>query len=90
LDESAFGVSNLGLFGVDQFLEVIHPMQSAIAAIGRSRKVVVPSETGPLSLTFITLSLSCDGRLVDETIASAFLDSISARLSDSLQLSTLL
>jgi pyruvate dehydrogenase E2 component (dihydrolipoamide acetyltransferase) len=61
-------LSNLGAYGVDHFHAIINPPESAILAAGRiADRAVVP---------VLSLSLSVDHRLVDGTLAAAFLNSI--------------
>jgi pyruvate dehydrogenase E2 component (dihydrolipoamide acetyltransferase) len=84
----SFSVSNLGMFGVDEFSAVINPPQAAILAVGGGSRRLVPSpyvegDGGPPpSLptskkpgirTLMTARLSADRRVVDEATASLFL-----------------
>ncbi|CAB1323043.1 unnamed protein product [Coregonus sp. 'balchen'] len=73
----SFSISNLGMFGISGFSAVINPPQACILAVGTSRAVLrLTEETGALS----TVTLSRDGRLVDDELASHFLDKFSANL----------
>ncbi|OWF44961.1 pyruvate dehydrogenase protein X component-like [Mizuhopecten yessoensis] len=67
----SFTISNLGMFGISEFTAVINPPQTAIMAVGASR-LVVSSEGKPQ--TNLTVSLSYDSRVIDETEASRFLE----------------
>jgi pyruvate dehydrogenase E2 component (dihydrolipoamide acetyltransferase) len=85
----SFSVSNLGMFGVDEFSAVINPPQAAILAVGGgSRRFVptpfvdagsvVPSSTKkPVVQTRMTARLSADRRVVDEATAGLFLSAFS-------------
>ncbi|XP_069132766.1 pyruvate dehydrogenase protein X component, mitochondrial-like [Argopecten irradians] len=67
----SFTISNLGMFGISEFTAVINPPQTAIMAVGSSR-LVLSSEGTPQ--TNLTVSLSYDSRVIDETDASRFLE----------------
>jgi pyruvate dehydrogenase E2 component (dihydrolipoamide acetyltransferase) len=68
-----FTVSNLGMFGVDRFDAIINPPQVAILAVGAGRERVVVREGQPAVATVITLTLSCDHRVVDGAAGAKFL-----------------
>lgn len=75
-----FTVSNLGMFGINEFAAVINPPQAAILAVGGGSRTVVPtpySETGenmkPSIKTLMTAQLSSDRRVVDEANAALFM-----------------
>jgi len=72
-----FTISNLGMFGVDAFTAIIIPPQAAILAVGAIADRVVPVGIGPDARPGIrpmmTLTLSCDHRVVDGARAAAFL-----------------
>jgi len=69
----SFSISNLGMFGIDQFDAIINPPQGAILAIGAGERR--PIEIGH-ALGFATVakvSLSCDHRAIDGAVGSAFM-----------------
>lgn len=69
-----FTVSNLGMFGIKNFSAVINPPQSCILAVGGSEKRVVPDEKdGHRVATFMTVTLSCDHRVVDGAVGAKWL-----------------
>lgn len=76
-----FCVSNLGMFGIDEFSAVINPPQAAILAVGGGTKRVVPTpyvdgadeQPKPSIKTIMTARLSADRRVVDEATASLFM-----------------
>jgi len=70
-----FTISNLGMFGINQFSAVINQPQACIMAVGGgTRTVVVDSkESEPRIATIMTSRLSCDRRVVDEAIAAQYL-----------------
>jgi pyruvate dehydrogenase E2 component (dihydrolipoamide acetyltransferase) len=82
LEGGTFTISNLGTFGVEQFVAVLNPPQVAILAAGAiSERPVVRSgrvETAPL----ITLTLTCDHRAVDGSVAAEFLAAVKGYLEE--------
>ncbi|KAG7473826.1 hypothetical protein MATL_G00099960 [Megalops atlanticus] len=81
----SFSISNLGMFGISGFSAVINPPQACILAVGRSRTELRPSDNsgdGPTLCRqeLMTVTLSSDGRLVDDELASRFLDKFRANL----------
>lgn len=79
LEGGSFTVSNLGMFGVDQFDAIINPPQGAILAVGAARRVwgEGPDCEGRFE-TRLALSLSCDHRAIDGAIGAAFLARLKA------------
>jgi pyruvate dehydrogenase E2 component (dihydrolipoamide acetyltransferase) len=77
-----FTISNLGMYGVDAFTAIIPAPQAAILAVGRLSERVVPVHGLPTVAPMVTLSLSCDHRVVDGARAAQFLDTLSAHLED--------
>jgi len=76
-----FSVSNLGMFGIDEFSAVINPPQAAILAVGGGSRRIVPTpyvdgakeQAKPFVQTIMTARLSADRRVVDEATAALFL-----------------
>ena len=71
-----FTVSNLGMFGVDNFIAIINPPQCAILAIGQVAPRVVPHGEGISVRPMMTMSLAADHRVVDGAIAARFLQEV--------------
>ncbi|XP_076589384.1 pyruvate dehydrogenase protein X component, mitochondrial [Chaetodon auriga] len=78
----SFSISNLGMFGISGFSAVINPPQACILAIGTSRAELQLCEDDQTLRTkqLMTVTLSSDGRLVDDELASRFLDKFRANL----------
>ncbi|CAL1595474.1 unnamed protein product [Knipowitschia caucasica] len=78
----SFSISNLGMFGISGFSAVINPPQACILAVGTSRKELQLSEDHQSLQTrqLMTVTLSSDGRLVDDELASRFLDKFRSNL----------
>lgn len=69
----SFTISNLGMFGIDQFTAIINPPESTILAVGRSREVPVVVEGALAVGTRMSVTLSCDHRIVDGAVGAKFL-----------------
>lgn len=67
-------ISNLGMFGISGFSAVINPPQACILAVGRSRAELTLAAEGLCTQHLMTVTLSSDGRLVDDELASRFLE----------------
>ncbi|XP_069384688.1 pyruvate dehydrogenase protein X component, mitochondrial isoform X2 [Paralichthys olivaceus] len=78
----SFSISNLGMFGISGFSAVINPPQACILAVGTSRAELRLREEDQTLRTqqLMTVTLSSDGRLVDDELASRFLDKFRANL----------
>ncbi|HWY57025.1 MAG TPA: dihydrolipoamide acetyltransferase family protein [Terriglobales bacterium] len=73
---ATFTISNLGMYHVDAFSAIISPPQAAILAVGSIADRVVPVEGRPGIRPMMTLTLSCDHRVVDGARAAVFLDEV--------------
>jgi len=73
VEGGSFTVSNLGMFGVEQFDAIINPPQGAILAIGVVRRQPVEREGGIGFGNFAWLSVSCDHRAIDGALGGRFL-----------------
>lgn len=81
-----FTISNLGMYNVDAFTAIINPPQAAILAVGRLIDRVVPVNGVPGIRPQMTMTLSCDHRIVDGAGAAAFLDDLVALIQEPLGL----
>jgi len=70
---ATFTISNLGMFQVDAFTAIIVPPQAAILAVGAIADRVVAVDHQPAVRPMMTLTLSCDHRVVDGARAAVFL-----------------
>lgn len=74
MEGGTFSVSNLGMFGLDQFDAIINPPQGAILAVGGISKVAAEGENGQVRFeSRMGLSLSCDHRAIDGAAGAKFL-----------------
>jgi pyruvate dehydrogenase E2 component (dihydrolipoamide acetyltransferase) len=69
----SFSLSNLGMFGIDQFDAIINPPQGAILAVGAAQRRPVESEYTLSFATMVQLSLSCDHRAIDGAVGAQFM-----------------
>jgi pyruvate dehydrogenase E2 component (dihydrolipoamide acetyltransferase) len=81
---STFTTSNLGMFGIDEFSAIINPPNAAILAIGAIREVPVVRDGALATGKRMTISLSCDHRIVDGAVGAAFLNAVQGYLEDPL------
>ncbi|MBK8986393.1 MAG: 2-oxo acid dehydrogenase subunit E2 [Chloroflexi bacterium] len=79
-----FTISNLGMWGVEQFTAVINPPQSAILAVGRTiKQPVVVETTGGDEIAIrpiMKMTLAVDHRIIDGAVAARFLQDVVAAL----------
>jgi pyruvate dehydrogenase E2 component (dihydrolipoamide acetyltransferase) len=82
LEGGTFTISNLGMYGIEQFVAVLNPPQVAILAVGaiEEKPVVVDGELeiNPM----MTLTLTCDHRALDGSVAAEFLGTVRALLEE--------
>ncbi len=76
LADGVFTISNLGMYGVDAFNAIINGPQSAILAVGRIADRVVPENGQPVVRPMMTLTLSCDHRVIDGARGAQFLATV--------------
>jgi pyruvate dehydrogenase E2 component (dihydrolipoamide acetyltransferase) len=84
-----FTISNLGMFGVKNFSAIVNPPQSCILAVGGSEKRVVPdpeAENGLGVATVMSVTLSCDHRVVDGAVGAAWLNQFKTYIEDPLKM----
>ena len=73
----SFSISNLGMYLVKSFYSIINPPQSCIMAVGSTRRVPICGKNDKLEMkSVMTVSLSCDHRVVDGATAAIFLNTL--------------
>ncbi len=75
-------ISNLGMFGVEQFSAIINPPQATILAVGSAVERFVPVDGKPVLATQVTLTLSCDHRAVDGAVGATLLSAVKNLIED--------
>ena len=81
MGKGVFTITNLGMFGVEEFAAIINPPEAAILAVGAVREAVIVSGGAMRPGRVVTMTLSCDHRVVDGMQAAKFL----ARLKEILE-----
>jgi len=75
--DGTFTLSNLGMFGVDQFVPLVNPPQSAILGVGAARATVVPGVNERVRATYrMHLTVSADHRVLDGEAVAQFLKTL--------------
>ncbi len=83
---NTFTISNLGMFGIDQFTAIINPPDACILAIGASKETPIV-ENGQIKIgSVMKVTLSCDHRAVDGAVGSAFLQTLKELLENPVKL----
>ena len=72
---NTFTISNLGMFGIDEFTAIVNPPDSCILAVGGIQQVPVVKNGQVVPGNVMKVTLSCDHRVVDGAVGSAFLNS---------------
>ena len=72
---NTFTISNLGMFGIDEFTAIVNPPDSCILAVGGIQQVPVVKNGQVVPGNVMKVTLSCDQRVVDGAVGSAFLNS---------------
>jgi pyruvate dehydrogenase E2 component (dihydrolipoamide acetyltransferase) len=83
---STFTISNLGMFGIDEFTAIINPPGSCILAIGAIKLIPVVKNGAVVPGNVMKLTLSCDHRVVDGATGSAFLQTLQGLLEEPLRM----
>jgi pyruvate dehydrogenase E2 component (dihydrolipoyllysine-residue acetyltransferase) len=83
---STFTISNLGMFGVDEFTAIINPPDACILAVGAIQQVPVVKNGAVVPGNIMKLTLSCDHRVVDGATGSAFLQTLKGLLEEPLRM----
>jgi pyruvate dehydrogenase E2 component (dihydrolipoamide acetyltransferase) len=86
LSGGTFTVSNLGMFGMTAITPVINPPQAAILGVGAMREVLARVDGEIVDRTLLTLTLSCDHRILYGADAARFLARIRALLETPLKI----
>ncbi len=81
LIDATFTISNLGMFKIDSFTAIIPPPQAAILAVGTISDRVVAIDGKSTVRSMMTLTLSCDHRVVDGARGALFLDDLANAIS---------
>lgn len=75
----SFTISNLGMFGITEFSAVINPPQACIMAVGGTRPVLTADDK---IQSVMTVTLSCDRRMIDDELASRWLETFKLNIEN--------
>lgn len=78
----SFAISNLGMFGIRNFTAIINPPHAAILAVGAGEERAVVREGKIEMATVMTVTLSCDHRVIDGATGSRFLQAFRQFVED--------
>ena len=79
---STFTISNLGMFGVEDFTAIINPPDACILAIGGIKETAIVKNGQLVPGSVMKVTLSCDHRAVDGAVGAAFLKTLKGLLED--------
>jgi pyruvate dehydrogenase E2 component (dihydrolipoamide acetyltransferase) len=87
LEGGAFSISNLGMYGVDEFSAILNPPQSGILAVSAAKPRPVVDGDGELAVaTVMTVTLSADHRVIDGAVAAAWMAAFVRRVENPLSI----
>lgn len=79
---STFTISNLGMFGIEEFTAIINPPDACILAVGGIKETAIVKNGLLVAGSVMKVTLSCDHRAVDGAVGSAFLKTLKGLLED--------
>lgn len=82
LEGGTFTISNLGMYGVEQFVAVLNPPQAAILAVGAVEERPVVVDSAIVARPMMAMTLTCDHRSVDGATAAEFLRTVKTFLEE--------
>ncbi|HWH04880.1 MAG TPA: dihydrolipoamide acetyltransferase family protein [Gaiellaceae bacterium] len=82
LDDGTFTISNLGPFGIDQFIAVLNPPQAAILAVGTTLEKPVVRGGDVVVRPVVTMTVTCDHRAIDGADGADFLRTVKELLEE--------
>ena len=86
MGQGIFTISNLGMFGVDEFVAIINPPEASILAVSAVREDVIVKDGAIKAGLTMNLTLSADHRLIDGTLGAQFMARLKVLLEDPVQL----
>lgn len=79
---NTFTISNLGMFGIDEFTAIINPPDACILAVGGIKQVPVVKNNQVVPGNVMKITLSCDHRVVDGASGAQFLNTVKSMLEN--------
>jgi pyruvate dehydrogenase E2 component (dihydrolipoamide acetyltransferase) len=86
MGQGIFTISNLGMYGVDEFIAIVNPPEAAILAVSTVREDVIVKDGAIRAGQTMNLTLSSDHRLIDGTLGAQFMARLKALLENPIQL----
>ena len=86
MGQGIFTISNLGMYGVDEFVAIVNPPEAAILAVSAVREDVIVKDGAIKAGQTMNLTLSSDHRLIDGTLGAQFMGRLKALLENPVQL----
>ena len=83
---STFTISNLGMFGIDEFTAIINPPDAAILAVGAIQQVPVVKNGQVVPGNVMKVTMSCDHRVIDGATGAAFLQTLKEYLEEPMKM----
>lgn len=83
---NTFTISNLGMFGIEEFTAIINPPDACILAVGGISQVPVVKNGAIVPGNIMKVTLSCDHRVVDGATGAAFLQTVKSLLEEPLRM----
>ncbi|NJL31109.1 MAG: 2-oxo acid dehydrogenase subunit E2 [Phycisphaerales bacterium] len=82
IGKATFTISNLGMFGVEEFAAIINPPEAGILAISAAREAVIVNNGSLRAGKVMTLTISADHRIVDGMLAAQFMAAFKKNLEN--------
>lgn len=82
MEGNTFTISNLGMFGIEDFTAIINPPDACILAVGGIKQTPVVKNGQIVPGNIMKVTLSCDHRVVDGAVGSSFLQTLKGLLED--------
>lgn len=79
---NTFSISNLGMFGIDEFTAIVNPPDACILAVGGIKQTPIVKNGELVVGNLMKVTLSCDHRVVDGALGAAFLQTLKSFLED--------
>ena len=79
---NTFTISNLGMFGIEEFTAIVNPPDSCILAVGGIKETPIVKNGQVVPGNVMKVTLSCDHRVVDGALGAAFLKTLKGLLED--------
>jgi pyruvate dehydrogenase E2 component (dihydrolipoamide acetyltransferase) len=83
---NTFTISNLGMFGIEEFTAIINPPDACILAVGGIKQTPIVKDGQIVVGNIMKVTLSCDHRVVDGATGAAFLQTLKSLLEDPMRM----